>query len=249
MIPLRQMHMACDAAPRKAQTLEQHLKRYHGGKMPKGDCKFLKQYKAEHPDEFAAAKGEADVESASKGKADAESPEAKRDAAYLKAVADGDTATCAKMVLDAAKAAMPKTTVTDADGNPRVMFHGTETDFNAFDPKLVQSTNWGKGFYFISREDEAKGYGSKVKRVFLNCLSTLDLSTSEGDKEYNRWYGKRNSPYDSYKVTTTYDGEKTMIVCRKPDQIKSADPVTYDDAGKPIPLSKRFDFSTTDLRY
>ena len=31
--------------------------------------------------------------------------------------------------------------------------------------------------------------------------------------------------------------------------VKSADPVTYDDNGEPIPLSRRFDVSTSDMRY
>ena len=44
------MGFACDAAPKKPQTLAQHLKHYHKGKMPKGDCSFLKQYKKDHPD-------------------------------------------------------------------------------------------------------------------------------------------------------------------------------------------------------
>ena len=34
-----------------------------------------------------------------------------------------------------------------------------------------------------------------------------------------------------------------------PRQIKSADPVTYDDDGHVIPLSKRFDFTNPDIRY
>ena len=34
----------------------------------------------------------------------------------------------------------------------------------------------------------------------------------------------------------------------RPSQIKSADPITYDDAGKVIPLSKRFDSSSKDTR-
>ena len=61
---------ACDAAPKKPQTLEQHLKQYHGGKMPKGDCKFLKQYKKDHPDwqkdAAKATKGEAAVDTVKK---------------------------------------------------------------------------------------------------------------------------------------------------------------------------------------
>lgn len=34
-----------------------------------------------------------------------------------------------------------------------------------------------------------------------------------------------------------------------PEQIKSADPVTYDDDGDVIQLSKRFDFTNPDIRY
>lgn len=44
---------ACDAMGRglkSHQTLEQHLKQYHKGKMPTGDCSWLKQYKKNHPD-------------------------------------------------------------------------------------------------------------------------------------------------------------------------------------------------------
>lgn len=42
------------------------------------------------------------------------------------------------------------------------------------------------------------------------------------------------------------DGE---IVILNPTQIKSADPVTYDDGGNIIPLSQRFDSSSDDIRY
>lgn len=49
------IHFACDAAPKKQMTLQEHLKKYHDGKMPKGRCKFLKQYEKEHPEEFKKA--------------------------------------------------------------------------------------------------------------------------------------------------------------------------------------------------
>lgn len=61
---------ACDAAPKKPQTLQQHLKQYHGGKMPTGDCKFLKQYKKDHPDWQSEVpkptKGESDIDTVKK---------------------------------------------------------------------------------------------------------------------------------------------------------------------------------------
>jgi hypothetical protein len=38
-------------------------------------------------------------------------------------------------------------------------------------------------------------------------------------------------------------------VVRDPSNIKSTAPVTRDDQGQPIPLSKRFDASIGDIRY
>lgn len=48
------------------------------------------------------------------------------------------------------------------------------------------------------------------------------------------------------------DGNRPMIKTYGvfyPDQIKSADPVTYDDEGNVIPLSKRFNAENDDIRY
>lgn len=41
----------------------------------------------------------------------------------------------------------------------------------------------------------------------------------------------------------------THVIAFKPNQIKQTDPVTYDDEGKVIPLSKRFDLSNDDIRF
>ena len=50
------------------------------------------------------------------------------------------------------------------------------------------------------------------------------------------------SPEMTHKVVTDY-------VAYKPSQIKSADPVTYDDAGNVIPLSERFNPENGDIRF
>lgn len=50
---------------------------------------------------------------------------------------------------------------------------------------------------------------------------------------------KRGMEGDLYQWYTVY----------KPSQIKSADPVTYDDAGNVIPLSERFNEGNRDIRY
>ena len=41
----------------------------------------------------------------------------------------------------------------------------------------------------------------------------------------------------------------SQIIVLYPENIKSADPVTYDDDGKVIPLSQRFNTKNKDIRY
>ncbi|MFA5382179.1 MAG: hypothetical protein WC356_03365 [Candidatus Micrarchaeia archaeon] len=57
--------------------------------------------------------------------------------------------------------------------------------------------------------------------------------------------------YDSVLIKNVQDGGPMddIKIVFSPDQIKSADPVTYDDSGKPIPLSQRFNPATNDIRY
>lgn len=49
-------------------------------------------------------------------------------------------------------------------------------------------------------------------------------------------------PIGGYKPSTDY-------IAFKPSQIKSADPITYDDDGNVIPLSRRFQMDNPDIRY
>ena len=44
-------------------------------------------------------------------------------------------------------------------------------------------------------------------------------------------------------------GAFTDVVLKNANQIKSADPITYDDDGKVIPLSVRFNSKRKDIRY
>lgn len=56
---------------------------------------------------------------------------------------------------------------------------------------------------------------------------------------------------DFYDVYPEFDGiiMKDEITVKNPNQIKSADPVTYDDEGKVIPLSEKFKVEQSDIRY
>lgn len=48
---------------------------------------------------------------------------------------------------------------------------------------------------------------------------------------------------------TPYNGESNVYIFFRPDALKSADPVTYDDNGNVIPLSERFNPEDQDIRF
>lgn len=212
------------------------------------------------------------------------------DADYLSAVERGDMETAQKMVMEAAKLAMPNTKVVDEDGNPKVEYHGTPNNFNAFSKEMFGTSTdrgiWGNGFYFSDSEQYAKTYEKrgdkqgKTLSVFLNIKRPLFISLRNGGNEGAMYFHELMEKHftdDIYEdVTRTdelmsvaqerltadivangYDGIvveytnhiDTEYVVFNPNQIKSADPVTYDDNGNVIPLSERFNPKKEDIRY
>lgn len=212
------------------------------------------------------------------------------DATYLDAVERGDMETAQRMVMEAAKLAMPNTKVVDEDGNPKVVYHGTPNNFNAFSKEMFGTSTdrgiWGNGFYFSDSEQYAKTYEKrgdkqgKTLSVFLNIKRPLFISLRNGGNEGAMYFHELMEKHftdDIYEdVTRTdelmsvaqerltadivangYDGIvveytnhiDTEYIAFEPNQIKSADPVTYDDAGNVIPLSERFNPEKEDIRY
>jgi hypothetical protein len=54
---------------------------------------------------------------------------------------------------------------------------------------------------------------------------------------------------DSIQYPNKFEGAGDSIVVLDPSQIKSADPITKDNAGNVIPLSQRFKATSEDIRY
>ena len=84
------------------------------------------------------------------------------DADYLDAVERGDMTTAQRMVMEAAKLAMPNTKVVDENGDPKVVCHGTPNYFNAFSKEMFGTSTdrgiRGNGFYFSEDAGYAKQY-------------------------------------------------------------------------------------------
>lgn len=159
----------------------------------------------------------------------------KQDAEYLKAVDAGDMETAQRMVDEAAKKA----------GYTVEAWHVTNSEFDSFDPDKAAM---GGVFWFTeskakidSDETGAGLYPGKQKRV-LHVY--LDTRKSAGWDEYEK-FGLGEIERRGFKSIKLEDD----WIVFDPNQIKLADPVTYDNAGNVIPLSQRFDPTTPDIRF
>ena len=210
------------------------------------------------------------------------------DATYLDAVERGDMATAQRMVMEAAKLAMPNTKVVDEDGNPKVVYHQTnatvyinretgqnwdeldwrermewderddwddyweEQEFNTFSRVNARTTNEFDGFFFAPVYDEYHEYGDRTIEAFLNIENPASredyyIDSSKNNAGRDERIRLQNEGYDG--VIREEDGTIWEYVAFNPNQIKSADTVTYDDAGNVIPLSERFNPRKEDIRY
>jgi N12 class adenine-specific DNA methylase len=95
---------------------------------------------------------------------------------------------------------------------------------------------------------------AKVYKAFLNIENPYIVSKDDFDNEGNFVKRPMMEGYDGIIDKTATDRFSEFmkggyqIVAYRSSQIKSAEPVTYDDNGKVIPLSKRFDFNSSDIR-
>ena len=96
-----------------------------------------------------------------------------RDADYMDAVEKGDAEKAGRMVRDAARRAMPETKVVDENGEPRVMYHGTNlTRVNGSMPFWV----FNEDSHFGTREQASDAFGRSLRRKELSKIYSVYLS-------------------------------------------------------------------------
>ena len=201
----------------------------------------------------------------------------KADADYLAAVERGDIETAQRMVDEAAWQAGYRSH-SMRDGSPSKVFHGTSAKFTVFshDAKTVHGKYFGKGFYFTDSKNAAEFFAGKgtyyynpetadfdlekeayVMGVYLDMGKCVSVNAQHfknmGELErviYDAF--DKNPDRDGLIVYNIKDGTddlSTVYVVKNANQIKSADPITYDDNGNVIPLSQRFNVENDDIRY
>ena len=95
------------------------------------------------------------------------------------------------------------------------------------------------------------GYGFKpeVKEVFLK-IGENPLTFTATPKTLGKVvFGLDVRKTETKSAVVNLGGGEQIFYVAEPNQIKSADPVTYDDAGNIIPPSKRFQKTSDDIRY
>ena len=168
------------------------------------------------------------------------------DTDYLAAVKAGDMKVVQGMVDEAAKA---------AGYDSPLVFHGGKAK-NKFAPRTVGKASGvaKSGFYFSTSKFVAETYAEtskgRVTSAYLNTANLNDhapgsIATANAERRAIQ-DGK-----DGFILRDDRDGGDIAdtYVVHDPARIKSADPITRDAQGNVIPLSKRFNTTSEDIRY
>ena len=202
------------------------------------------------------------------------------DAAYMKAVEAGDTATAARMIREAAAKAMPNV-LRDEDGLPLEVYRGglaSGRNKYVFPRRPQYRASWIEGTFLTDNRQIAEAFarGDTVLSLFAEIKKPLVIDArgngytsipvpGDAPKWLKEKYSLDNEldadsitknafdhGYDGVVIKNVVEGvggpSATDIIVRDPSQIKSADPVTRNDAGEVIPLSQRFSESP-DTRF
>lgn len=170
-----------------------------------------------------------------------------QDTDHLAAVERGDMETAQRMVDEAARR---------AGYDVGTVYHGTNRNFNKFSKEVFANFNNAQkklGFFFTPEKDYAQQYGGRVVNAYLRGNFKKE-STSLIDEIETDWTNQKAGSYVARLKRegfdgVIFDGATKEIAVFNPNQIKSADPVTYDAKGNVIPLSQRFDATTADINY
>ena len=116
--------------------------------------------------------------------------------------------------------------VVDENGEPLVVYHETDVEWNIFDPSYNIGKRYGTGLYTTTRKELSGHHGNIQMPLFLNIRTPLEGEPLKDDNTINDGVVVKHSDKGSIKLGTWY-------MAPKPNQIKSA----TDNSGE---------FSTTD---
>ncbi len=193
----------------------------------------------------------------------------KNDAKYVEYISKGDMGSTKQMVSAAAK----------ANGYTDKLYHGAKKgggfkvfrDWSYFTPNKEYATRYmergnEKSLYetFVKMEKPFDTRNAAERRIFESIRQEYGLSAIQDSGlpdwtdgyDISDYIDENGLDYDGIILDEggdMVDGKPVSrglsYVVRKSAQIKSADPITYDNEGNIIPLSQRFNSANPDIRY
>ena len=151
----------------------------------------------------------------------------------------------------------------DAGIPPKTIFHGTAGRWTIYSRKHDGRSIWG-----TASRDVAETYGENIYGLYFKMLRPLEVDAKGASFQELTFEGERldaddlsriaeDRGYDGLIIRNFFDSNDDSgggiiadhFAVFSPNQIKSADPVTYDSAGNPIPLSQRFNPLSNSILY
>lgn len=187
------------------------------------------------------------------------------DAEYMELAKDPDAnkEQLQKMVESAAKEAFPNSILIQ-DGTFHKMWHHTNANFTSFLPGTNNTAGRVKGInftpqeqssmsnlgekhnaYYLNVENPKIAYGVKEHAEYIDRLREMQEGVTDREElaRINRQF-KEETGVDAF-----IDPLNGWYNIMTPEQIKSADLVTYDGNGNVIPLSERFNKNSNEYRF
>lgn len=141
-----------------------------------------------------------------------------------------------------------KSKVVDEDGNPLVVYHGTDAEFDVFEMDRGRANMDIQGAFFSPYEEDAAGYGQNVRGFYLSIKNPADESTAY--RALNRFKGQNNAGVKAreYLQSLGYDGVYNgydEYIAFEPTQIKSA----TDNVGLFDPKNPNVQYAVGDVGF
>lgn len=135
--------------------------------------------------------------------------------------------------------------VVDENGEPLVVYHGSESNFDEFDTAKARANMDIQGMFFSPIQEEANDYGENVRAFFLNIKNPADYDTGYNALKNHKGENLAGEKARNDLMENGYDGvnnDGEEYIAFNPNQIKSA----TDNTGAFSPDTNNIKYSRPD---
>ena len=103
--------------------------------------------------------------------------------------------------------------IRDENGNLKTVYHGTDAEFDVFNPNNTSSNKWGAGNYLAFDENAGKNYGKNVKEMYANITSPIsDKQKTISFEQYDALHRRINDGEPAYREDyDMYDNDMDLL--------------------------------------